>query len=87
MILKGLEPWRRTRMSARLALILLTLFAALAPDYEANLVVGLLGIAFQPDYADNGYFYLNFTHLSSGCAGDDECTKIWRYSVRCCAWM
>ncbi|MFP9098893.1 PQQ-dependent sugar dehydrogenase [Flavobacterium sp. RHBU_24] len=25
---------------------------------------GLLGLAFHPDYADNGYFYINYTNLS-----------------------
>lgn len=35
---------------------------------------GLLGMAFHPDYANNGYFYLNYTNIS----GD---TKISRFSV------
>lgn len=35
---------------------------------------GLLGMAFHPDYADNGYFYLNYTDNSSN-------TVIARYSV------
>ncbi len=42
---------------------------------------GLLGLAFHPDYANNGYFYLNHTRWASSCAGDDECTKIVRYEV------
>jgi glucose/arabinose dehydrogenase len=35
---------------------------------------GLLGLVFHPDYAENGYFYVNYTNLS----GD---TQIARYSV------
>lgn len=35
---------------------------------------GLLGLAFHPDYADNGYFYVNYTNLS----GD---TTISRFTV------
>lgn len=35
---------------------------------------GLLGLAFHPDYADNGYFYVNYTNTS----GD---TVIARYTV------
>lgn len=36
---------------------------------------GLLGLAFHPDYANNGYFYVNYTR-----AGDGD-TVIARYSV------
>ncbi len=36
---------------------------------------GLLGLAFHPDYKNNGYFYLNYTAASGGA------TKIVRYSV------
>jgi glucose/arabinose dehydrogenase len=36
---------------------------------------GLLGLAFHPDYAQNGYFYLNYTASGGGA------TKIARYSV------
>lgn len=35
---------------------------------------GLLGLAFHPDYASNGYFYINYTNLSGN-------TVIVRYSV------
>lgn len=35
---------------------------------------GLLGLAFHPDYAQNGYFYVNYTDLS-------ENTRISRFSV------
>ncbi len=40
---------------------------------------GLLGLAFDPDYASNGYFYVNYT-ASENCA-TARCTKIVRYSV------
>ena len=36
---------------------------------------GLLGLAFHPNYASNGYFYLNYTRISDGA------TIIARYSV------
>ncbi len=36
---------------------------------------GLLGLAFDPDYANNGYFYVNYTALGGGG------TRIARYSV------
>jgi hypothetical protein len=38
---------------------------------------GLLGLAFDPDYANNGYFYVNYT-ASGGTAG---ITRIVRYQV------
>lgn len=36
---------------------------------------GLLGLAFHPDYAENGYFYVNYTRASDGA------TVIARYTV------
>ncbi|ESU29031.1 hypothetical protein FLJC2902T_10660 [Flavobacterium limnosediminis JC2902] len=36
---------------------------------------GLLGLAFHPNYASNGYFYINYTRISDGA------TVIARYSV------
>lgn len=36
---------------------------------------GLLGLAFHPDYKNNGYFYVNYTAISGGA------TTIARYSV------
>ena len=36
---------------------------------------GLLGLAFHPDYANNGYFYVNYTRSSDGA------TRISRFSV------
>ena len=40
---------------------------------------GLLGLAFHPDYASNGYFYVDYTHLNS--VGDTLYTLIERYTV------
>ncbi len=37
---------------------------------------GLLGIAFHPDYQNNGYFYVNYTNSSGGLA-----TRISRFTV------
>ena len=36
---------------------------------------GLLGLAFHPDYSENGYFFVNYTHESDGH------TVISRFSV------
>lgn len=36
---------------------------------------GLLGLAFHPNYAENGYFYVNYTHRNRGE------TQVARYSV------
>ncbi len=40
---------------------------------------GLLGVAFHPNYAGNGYFYVDYTHLNN--ARDTLYTLIERYSV------
>ena len=40
---------------------------------------GLLGLAFHPNYAQNGFFYVNYTRTGSGNASGD--TVIARYSV------
>ena len=38
---------------------------------------GLLGLTFDPDYATNGYFYVNYTHTTAGVTS----TRISRFSV------
>jgi glucose/arabinose dehydrogenase len=38
---------------------------------------GLLGLAFHPNYSNNGYFYLNYTHTSGGTTY----TRISRFTV------
>jgi len=40
---------------------------------------GLLGLAFHPNYANNGYFYVDYTHLNN--ARDTLYTLIERYTV------
>jgi uncharacterized repeat protein (TIGR03806 family) len=40
---------------------------------------GLLGLAFDPDYATNGFFYLNYTAPWHDCSNEVECTKIVRF--------
>ncbi len=40
---------------------------------------GLLGLAFHPDYANNGFFYVNYTRTGTG--GDSLTTVIARYEV------
>jgi glucose/arabinose dehydrogenase len=39
---------------------------------------GLLGLAFHPNYEDNGFFYVNYTHTP---AGGSRRTRISRFSV------
>lgn len=46
----------------------------LIPNIGGNDERGLLGLAFHPDYATNGYFYVNYINLSSD-------TVIARYTV------
>jgi glucose/arabinose dehydrogenase len=36
---------------------------------------GLLGLAFHPDYANNGYFYVNYTAPGGGAAGHTEIAR------------
>ena len=38
---------------------------------------GLLGLAFHPDYENNGYFYVNYTYATNG----NDSTRIARYQV------
>ncbi|MEZ4712332.1 MAG: choice-of-anchor V domain-containing protein [Caldilineaceae bacterium] len=45
-----------------------------------NAETGLLGLAFHPDYQNNGYFYVNYTTGGSG-TGDPLRTRISRFSV------
>src|SRR5258706_2115241 len=44
--------------------------------------MGLLGLAFDPGFATNHFFYVNYTASGSGCAaGSGLCTRIVRYTV------
>ena len=42
---------------------------------------GLLGLAFHPGYAQNGFFYVNYIAPGSLCTGPTRCTRISRLSV------
>jgi hypothetical protein len=41
---------------------------------------GLLGIAFDPDYAKNGYFYVNTTHRDANFNGNRIYSEVTRYT-------
>jgi glucose/arabinose dehydrogenase len=60
--------------------LLSTSFLKIDPDELLNqgFEQGLLGLAFHPDYADNGKFYVNYTAPGGGNAGR---TKIVEYRV------
>jgi uncharacterized repeat protein (TIGR03806 family) len=50
----------------------------LAPGTE----LGLLGLAFDPDFASNGHFYVNYTAQAASCApAVSLCTRIVRFTV------
>jgi uncharacterized repeat protein (TIGR03806 family) len=42
---------------------------------------GLLGLAFHPDFASNGYFYVHHTSVSGECAVFTRCQQVVRYEV------
>ncbi len=42
---------------------------------------GLFGMAFHPDYANNGYFYVHHTTEAAECAQFTRCQQIVRYEV------
>ncbi|MEZ5509711.1 MAG: PQQ-dependent sugar dehydrogenase [Gammaproteobacteria bacterium] len=41
--------------------------------------MGMLGLAFDPDYASNGYFYVYYTDYS--CTGSSRCSVLSRFTV------
>ena len=44
--------------------------------------LGLLGLAFDPNFPTNHYFYVDFTSSGTRCAaGSGYCTKVMRYTV------
>ncbi len=47
--------------------------------YDNNNEQGLLGLAFDPDYQTNGYFYVNYT-VDSATSVVDENTRVSRFS-------
>ncbi len=54
-------------------------FLDITSDVDTFFEGGLLGLAFHPDYATNGYFYVNYTR--DGTGGDSLTTVIERFEV------
>jgi len=54
-------------------------FLNIVADVDTFFEGGLLGLAFHPNYAQNGYFYVNYTRDGSG--GDSLTTVIERFTV------
>ncbi len=65
-----IKIWRNGQVLARPFLDI----DALVPNISGNDERGLLGLAFHPDFAVNGYFYVDYTNLASD-------TVIARYTV------
>ncbi len=59
--------------------LLATPFLDISSDVDTFFEGGLLGLAFHPDYANNGYFYVNYTR--DGSKGDALETVIARFEV------
>ncbi|HTO54900.1 MAG TPA: PQQ-dependent sugar dehydrogenase, partial [Myxococcota bacterium] len=58
------------------------LFLDLIGIVDANASeMGLLGLAFDPHFTTNHYFYVNYTATGSACQGGVRCTKIARFTV------
>jgi glucose/arabinose dehydrogenase len=61
-----------------------TEFLDLSSEVSSGGERGLLGLAFDPDFAENGRFYVNYTADSSRCTANGTaswCTKIVRFEV------
>ncbi len=54
-------------------------FLDISSEVDAFFEGGLLGLAFHPDYATNGYFYVHYTRDGDG--GDELTTVIERFEV------
>ncbi len=54
-------------------------FLNIISDVDTTFEGGLLGLAFHPEYAQNGYFYVNYTRTGTG--GDALETVIERFEV------
>lgn len=59
--------------------LLSTPFLDISASVDTFFEGGLLGLAFHPDYASNGHFYVNYTRDGSG--GDSLTTVIERFTV------
>jgi glucose/arabinose dehydrogenase len=56
--------------------------SAAGPSWDAALVTGedgVLGLAFDPDFAQNGYLYVNYSLPSQSCGGSHNCTRVVRF--------
>ena len=56
--------------------------SAAGPSWDAALVSGedgVLGLAFDPDFANNGYLYVNYSLPSQSCGGTRSCTRVVRF--------
>ena len=42
---------------------------------------GVLGMAFHPDFATNGYFYLYYTPFDNQCTNNPACAQVVRYRI------
>jgi uncharacterized repeat protein (TIGR03806 family) len=52
------------------------------PSYApvvANGDEGLLGLAFDPDFANNGIFYVDYSVAASACGGTRDCLRVARF--------
>ncbi len=56
-----------------------SLFLDISAEVDTFFEGGLLGLAFHPDFQNNGFFYVNYTR--SGMGGDALTTVIERYEV------
>jgi len=50
-------------------------------DDQFGSELGLLGMAFDPDFWSNGYFYVNYTTPGANCTAAVRCTKVVRYEA------
>ena len=56
-----------------------TVFLDLSSEVGTAVEQGLLGLAFDPDYATNRRFYVDFIALSSTCQSGNACTRLVRF--------
>ena len=59
-----------------------TVFLDVTNKVRSGGELGLLGLAFDPRYSSNGYFYVNYTAGFSGNAGNPLRTVVARYQVK-----
>ncbi|HTO07852.1 MAG TPA: PQQ-dependent sugar dehydrogenase [Myxococcota bacterium] len=49
--------------------------------YTNDQEMGLLGLAFDPQFATNHYFYVNYTTVGAACLDGVRCSKVSRFTV------